>query len=117
MESSTMKTIIETGAARDVDISRLIADSGFNVTELILSGVSGSDNAIREYAEKNGIRLTVIEADVKKYGRAAGYVRNVQMVNTADALIVVLGVNSRGLKHLVKTAMEKKLKVYLAANE
>ena len=48
-------------------------------TVIVEGGAKGVDTLAREYAEKNGMTYVEMEADWKKYGRAAGPKRNEAM--------------------------------------
>ena len=50
-------------------------------------------------------------ADWDKYGKAAGFIRNEQMAQNADALVVFWDGKSRGTKNMIELAAKYKLKV------
>ena len=48
-------------------------------------------------------------ADWDKHGKSAGYKRNLEMAENADALIAFWDGESRGTKHMIDIAKEKNL--------
>lgn len=76
----------------------------------ILSGTSsGSDSLGERYAHERGYTLNRYPADWKQYGKAAGPIRNRQMVNDADAAIVFWDGQSKGAKNLIEQANKRGL--------
>lgn len=80
----------------------------------ILSGTSsGSDSLGERYAKERGYTLNRYPADWKRYGKAAGPIRNRQMVKEADAAIIFWDGQSRGTKNLIEEANRHGLKVWI----
>lgn len=46
---------------------------------IVSGGARGADALAERYAKERGFKLVVFKADWKRYGRSAGYKRNVQM--------------------------------------
>ena len=65
---------------------------------------SGVDTAAEKYAELKGFKTLIFPAEWKKYGKAAGPIRNKQMVEAADVVIAFWDGRSRGTKSLVVLA-------------
>ena len=63
----------------------------------------------KRYAEEHGYEIDAHPADWDKYGKSAGYKRNQEMAEVADAVICFWDGNSKGTKHMVDIAKEKKL--------
>lgn len=61
----------------------------------------GADTLGELWALKEGKRVARFPANWNKYGRAAGPVRNKQMAEYADALIVFIWNNSRGSANML----------------
>lgn len=80
----------------------------------ILSGTSSDSDSLGErYAKERGYTLNRYPADWKRYGKAAGPIRNRQMVKEADAAIVFWDGQSRGTKNLIEEANRHGLKVWI----
>ena len=85
---------------------------------VIVSGhASGADSLGERYAQERGYQIETYPADWKKYGRAAGPVRNEQMANIANALIAFWDGKSKGTKSMIRLAKKKGLQVFVAQYE
>ena len=72
--------------------------------EIVSGGAAGVDTCAAEYARENGIRLTLFIPQYDLYGRAAPIVRNKQIVDYADKVIVFWDGSSRGSLSVIKYA-------------
>ena len=77
--------------------------------EIVSGHCQGADMLGERYAEEHGCALTVFPAEWKKYGRAAGPIRNKQMVDSIanakkKAVIAFVSENTRGTKNTVAYA-------------
>lgn len=72
------------------------------VAEIVSGGAKGVDTLAREYALKNGIKLTEFLPEYELYGRAAPIVRNKKIAEHADAALVFWDGSSKGTDHTVK---------------
>ena len=57
-----------------------------------------------EYANKNGLKLTEFLPQYEHYGRAAPIVRNKQIVDYADKILIFWNGNSKGTLSVIKYA-------------
>ena len=74
---------------------------------LILCGeAEGADTLGKKYAFDRGLAVEPHPADWRKNGRGAGYMRNREMLKTADALVAFWDGSSRGTKHMIDIAKE-----------
>ena len=77
---------------------------------VIISGCArGADTLGLRYASENAFDAEEYPADWDKYGKKAGYVRNVEMAENADALIAFWDGKSKGTKHMIDIATERNL--------
>lgn len=110
-----MKTIIAGG--RDVTtytyVEEAIIQSGFNITEVVSGCARGADTLGEQWATRNNVAVKKFPADWDNLGKKAGYVRNYQMGDYADALIALWDGESRGTKHMIDYATKKMLKVFI----
>lgn len=79
--------------------------------EIVCGMARGADRLGEQYAKERGYRIRYMPADWDTYGRSAGYKRNVQMAEYADALVAFWDGASSGTRHMIKTAQEKGLEV------
>lgn len=86
--------------------------SWFIRIDTVLSGLAhGPDTLALQWAANNDISVEKYPADWDKYGKAAGPMRNQQMVEEADALICFWDGESRGTKSMIDLALGKGLVV------
>ena len=79
---------------------------------IIISGnARGADLLGERYAKDEGFALEVYPANWKKFGKSAGFRRNEQMAEIADALIAFWDGESHGTKHMIDIMNEKNLEV------
>ena len=72
--------------------------------EIVSGGASGVDSCAAEYAKKNGLKLKVFLPQYECYGRAAPIVRNKEIVDYADKILVFWNGSSRGTLSVIKYA-------------
>ena len=79
---------------------------------IIVSGhARGADTLGEKYAQDEGFALEIYPAQWKKLGKQAGYRRNEQMAEVADALIAFWDGQSHGTKSMISLAKRKGLQV------
>lgn len=79
---------------------------------VIISGhATGADALGERYAQERGLSCEQHPADWDRYGKSAGYRRNADMANVADALIAFWDGQSRGTASMINLAKSKGLKV------
>ena len=85
---------------------------------IIVSGhARGADTLGEKYAQDEGFSLEIYPAQWKKLGKQAGYRRNEQMAEVADALIAFWDGSSKGTKHMIDIMNEKNLLVRIVEYE
>jgi hypothetical protein len=78
----------------------------------IISGTAnGADKLGEIYAEQNHHKLEKYPAMWDLFGKKAGYMRNEEMANVADACVVFWDGKSKGTKHMIDIAKKYKLKL------
>ena len=80
------------------DLSEYVPDG---VTEIVSGGARGIDKIAREYALKNGIKLSEFIPDYKHYGRVAPLKRNEEIANYADEVLAFWDGKSRGTEFTI----------------
>lgn len=112
-----MKVII--AGSRDLShlsvrlVEREVARSGFQITEVVSGTARGVDRVGELWGRQNKIPVAQFPADWNRYGKKAGYLRNVEMAEYADALIALWDGTSRGTKHMINIATKGGLAVYV----
>ena len=84
-----------------------------NQTEIeIVSGTAnGADKLGEKYANDKKYPIKQFPANWNKYGKSAGYKRNMQMAKYADALIAFWDGTSKGTMHMINLAKQFNLKI------
>lgn len=86
--------------------------------KIISGGCSGADTLGERFAKENNLDLKVFQAEWKKYGRAAGPIRNKAMAQYAsqvdNCLLIAFPVgSSRGTRNMISLAKEHGLDVHV----
>lgn len=77
------------------------------ITCVIHGGARGADSLAGAWAKRRGVRVEEYPADWKRYGRAAGMIRNAEMLRAGRPDRVVAfpgGRGTAGMKRLARTA-------------
>lgn len=114
-KEANMKVIIagSRGIAEYPLVERAVRESGFQVTEVFSGGARGVDCLGEEWARRNGIPVRRFPADWERDGKRAGFLRNEQMADCAEALIAVWDGRSPGTKHMIEIAKKRGLKMFI----
>jgi len=114
-----MKVII--AGSRSITSYRLaeeaVAASGFEITEVVSGTARGVDRLGELWAARHGVPVTRFPADWGAYGKQAGFVRNADMAEYADALVALWDGGSRGTQHMINLARGAGLKVHVVTAE
>lgn len=108
-----MKVIIAGG--RDFDDYKLLCRyvdkilSRQNNVEIVSGTAKGADRLGERYANEHGLPIKRFPAQWNVYGKSAGYIRNVEMADYGDALIVFWDGMSNGTQHMMDAAEERQL--------
>lgn len=87
-------------------LDRLLQNKLPNV--IIVSGTArGADTLGEKYAVERDLSIVEFPADWDKYGKSAGYRRNAEMADYADACVVFWDGKSKGTKHMIDLAEKK----------
>ena len=81
--------------------------------EIVSGNALGVDKIGEKWGKSLGYKIKLFPANWGRYGKSAGYVRNKEMANYADALIAIWDGKSKGTKHMIDIAKKKGLKVFV----
>lgn len=110
-----MKTIIA-GSRNYNNINSLICaveNCNWTITTVISGKAKGVDRLGELWASYHNIPIIEFPADWKRFGKSAGYKRNSQMAENADALIALWNGKSRGTKSMIELAIKKNLLIFV----
>lgn len=114
-----MKTII--AGSRSITslsvVNAAVTASGFAVSEVVSGRARGVDILGEQWAAVRGVPVRGFPARWRRadgsVDRGAGFARNQQMADYADALIAVWDGESRGTADMVRRAKSRGLKVFV----
>lgn len=111
MTKAPLKVVI--AGSRTITDFRLVLlavlRSGFEIAEVVCGDAHGADRLGARYAHHKSIPVKHFPADWERLGKKAGIIRNGQMVDYADAVIVVWDGKSRGsLDTIIKANIARK---------
>ena len=84
-----------------------------SIEKIVSGGAKGADSLAARYAKENKIELLEFLPDWEKNGKAAGFIRNKQIVKESDIVIAFWDGTSHGTAHSIRLAkkMKKQLTV------
>lgn len=113
----------------DYVLTKLVLKGFIGITEVVSGKAKGVDTLAENWARKNGIPVAGFPANWdnvdapgavirtnrygKKYNVLAGYWRNQQMADYADALVAIWDGKSNGTKDMIERAERAGLYVYV----
>lgn len=85
---------------------------------IISGGASGPDTYAVQFAHAHNLELTLCLADWDKYGKSAGYRRNIEMLDLKPNLVLAFydGV-SKGTMHTIRTAQQRGIETRIVLDE
>jgi hypothetical protein len=84
-----------------------IERSGYHITEVVSGTARGVDRMGERWAAEHNIPVKKFPADWSKHGKKAGFIRNQEMVNYADALVGIWDGQSNGMRDTMRRADAK----------
>ncbi len=83
-----------------------------NISEVVSGGAIGVDLSGENFANIFGFKLKKFPADWETHGKAAGPIRNKQMAEYADALLLIWDGKSKGSTNMKTQMIKLKKPVY-----
>ena len=94
----------------DFDLTKYVPEEA---TLIISGGAVGVDTLAEKYADKHRISKLILRPNYKKYAKGAPLIRNKEMVDIADMVIVIWDGKSRGTKNTIDYATSRGKNVVL----
>ena len=91
--------VVGSRSLRNVAVDQYI---GKTVEEIVSGGATGVDSCAAEYAKRRGLKLTEFLPQYDHYGRAAPIVRNREIVDYADEILILWDGKSKGTLSVIK---------------
>jgi hypothetical protein len=95
------------------DVHKAIRDAPWTPSVVVSGNARGVDKFGEIWATENEVPVEKHPAQWGIFGKSAGYIRNAEMASNAEALIAVWDGSSRGTEHMINTAKQRGLKVYV----
>lgn len=94
-----------------VDRLSVLTTAGDIAVQVVSGTARGADKLGEHYALMNKLHVAQFPANWDLYGKSAGYRRNEEMAEYADALVAFWDGKSRGTKHMINLAKSAGLQV------
>jgi hypothetical protein len=82
------------------------------ITSIVQGGAAGADALAREWARNRVVPCETYHADWNAYGRAAGPIRNREMIRDSNPGVVIAFAGGRGTNNLVNQALALDIPTY-----
>ena len=102
--------VVGSRSIEDFDLSPYISDK---VDTIISGGAGGAHTLAEKYADLHRLSKYIMRPRYDLYGRGAPLKRNEQMVDLADAVLIVWDGQSKGTNYTLKYAQKKNKQVLL----
>jgi hypothetical protein len=80
---------------------------------VVSGGAHGVDSVAEQAARKQGLETLIFPADWEKYGKSAGFKRNIQIVEASDIVVAFWDGVSKGTLHSISEAAKRNIKVVI----
>lgn len=87
-------------------LRRVLGELPRRPTLIVEGGAEGADLMARRWAEAQGIKRVTVEADWRRYGKAAGPIRNREMLRKHRPHLVVAFPGGRGTADMMQAARD-----------
>lgn len=102
--SNSLKNLAIVGSRTFTDYKKMkeFINEKFDISEvgtIVSGGARGADSLARVFAFENDLELLEFPAQWDKYGKRAGFIRNVDIITNCDMCAVFWDGQSHGTKH------------------
>ena len=87
-------------------LNQFYNEHGQEYITIIHGGAKGADSLAGKWGKESGVPVEVYPADWKKHGRAAGPIRNKQMLDEGKPDIVIAFKGGKGTRNMITQAKE-----------
>lgn len=85
----------------------------FDIDTIVSGGARGADKLGERYADKYGLDILIFPPDWKTYGKRAGFIRNVDIIDNCDVCFAFWDGESHGTKHDIELCQEKNKQCFI----
>ena len=90
-------------------ITKLLENYKSKITLVISGAAKGADSLGEKWAIDNNIETLIFPADWDKFGKAAGYIRNEDIIKNCDLCVAFWDNKSKGTKHSLSLCKKYKI--------
>lgn len=83
----------------------------YQFTQVISGGARGADSLADSWPRINDIESIVVPAEWNKFGKAAGHIRNMKMVDEHHPNLVIAFPGGKGTTNMIQYSKRNKIKV------
>ena len=84
-----------------------------NIKEIISGGAKGADTLASQFAKKHNLKLTEFLPEWKKYGKAAGIIRNKEIIQNSNVVFAFWDGKSKGTAHSIDISKKQNKILYI----
>lgn len=95
----------------DKIISQL--EEKYEIVSIVSGGAKGADTMGERYADKFGLDKLIFYPDWNKYGKRAGFLRNIDIIKNCDVCVAFWDGESHGTKHDIDLCKEYNKTCYI----
>lgn len=77
------------------------------ITTIVSGGAAGVDTLAEKFAKEFNIPKLIFLPDWKNQGKKAGFLRNIDIVESSDCLAIFWDMKSKGTEHSMKLAIKE----------
>lgn len=89
----------------------------YGIECIVSGGADGADKLGEKWADENGIEKDIYYPDWKKYKKAAGFIRNEDIVKNSHRVLAMWDGFSKGTKNTIELCKKYKIKCYICKYE
>jgi hypothetical protein len=89
--------------------------SAIDITLLVSGGAKGADTLGEQYAKENNIPTKIFLPDWEKHGKAAGFIRNTDIINEAELVVAFWDNYSKGTLDALTKAEKLNKKIIIVS--
>jgi len=86
------------------ELVKNVLDNCNSICMIVSGGAIGADSMGEQYAIENGIDKLIIKPQWDKYGKRAGFIRNIDIIEASDEVYAFWDYKSIGTKHSIRLA-------------
>jgi predicted Rossmann fold nucleotide-binding protein DprA/Smf involved in DNA uptake len=80
---------------------------------IISGGAKGADSLAEDFADEYGYEIEIFYPHWNELGKAAGFIRNKQIVDACDMVLAFWDGKSKGTEHTIRLAREAKKPTFI----